>query len=411
MTQGSKLFDDIKRSSASQLLDDLAQELETGGLEDTVVVKNSYWKFRLLCDHERRWVDLHIKQNSVPSIISSMKAPILAIGIRALGKPDKSGKLRMTPIGELYPAPSGEDSQYFAAEKFFEWLSNRNTETVQELWTQWEKLEHRRVEAENAMSKVLRGGWDLEGDSDDAFITYLKTEPTLSWKWQQLKIKARVCSNKHLLMSDPRLQTMTKTRWLFEAWQLRLAEEQRIEQVNKIGEQGFEIFQSILTNVIGLNIEPIAEPATNADEVDKPKYRWPQKGEYTPLIFAIARPDYLKTALEKVNELLPQVQEEAISPEITEEDLEFFDDLDIGQQAKWNSLEMQAQLKQHVIMMDPSKVSPHENRNLRPAGLTPEERAALNAEKGFGPPKKRPSFTIDANNEDMTFDEPIKTKI
>jgi len=143
---------------------------------------------------------------------------------------------------------------------------------------------------------------------------------------------------------------MTRVRWLYEAWQLRLKDETSVQKTNRIGEVAFNAFRDLLCSILGTNIEPIAEQGP-----DGVTYRWPKPGEFTPLIYAIARPDYLKSAMDKAQDLMPNgVDPTTLEDTITEEDLEFFDELKIDEKkAFWESPEMKAQLDQFVIQQDP----------------------------------------------------------
>ena len=197
------------------------------------------------------------------------------------------------------------------------------------------------------------------------------------------------------MVSDPRLKEMTKVRWLWEAWQLKIEEEATVKKVNRIGEQAFAAFKETLCSVIGTNLEPIPQE----DGKGNVTYRWPNPGEYTPLIFAIARPDYLKSAFEKIEKIPPLVPQEETpkEDEYTEEDLEFFDELPINERkAFWHSTEMQQQVKQYVIQMDPKDVDPSDPQQPKPTGLTEEERQEFIREKNaFGKPQGKPKFEMD----------------
>jgi hypothetical protein len=193
---------------------------------------------------------------------------------------------------------------------------------------------------------------------------------------------------------------MTRVRWLFEAWQLRLKEEALSKRISTIGETGLTALRDILVNILGVGLEPIAEKDPDfPTDPEKIKYRWPKQGEYTPLIYAIARPDYLKQAMDKVNSLLPTEEELGSGPdELTEEDLLFFDELKIDEKkALWESPEMQQQLKQYVILKNPKDAKPTD----KPTPVTEAERAAWKLEQdNFGKPK-RAKFTIDPEPLDV----------
>lgn len=204
---------------------------------------------------------------------------------------------------------------------------------------------------------------------------------------------------------------MTKTRWLFEGWQVRLEEEAKAKFVAQVGTEAVKAFQQVLCSVLGTNLEPIGEP--DAEKPGELKYRWPKEGEFTPLIMAIARPDYVSSAMEKVGKIVPMSSEgDDIPPPLaTEEDLEFFDDLEVDQRkAFWDSVEVQQQLKQYVIQEDPDTVSPLTEKQPQPSGLTDEDRRAFLQHKTERMPSKL-RFQIDAEADDLTsFDTPPKEK-
>ena len=233
----------------------------------------------------------------------------------------------------------------------------------------------------------------------------------MRWRWQQLKLKARVCARKKILISDPRVQQMNKTRWLFEGWQVKLEEESKSEFAVQIGTEAIKAFQTVLTSVLGTNLEPIAEP--DPENPGKAKYRWPKTGEFTPMLLAIARPDYLQAAMEKVGKIVPEMAMEtaeggdAPPPLATEDDLMFFDELDVDEKkAFWESIEMQQQIKQHVIQQDPDTVDPLAKRQPRPAGLSEKDREELMRSRGETVPSKM-RFSVDP--EDVgSFGEPPK---
>ena len=156
------------------------------------------------------------------------------------------------------------------------------------------------------------------------------------------------------------MREMNRTRWLFEGWQLRLADEERAKTYMKIGKEAVDAFRQTLCAVLGTNLEPIGEP--NPEAPDGMAYRWPKEDEFTPLVFAIARPDYLKQAFEKIEKVMPDFspdEAKAIEQQVpyTEEDLQFFDDIPIDERkAFWNSEEIQQQMQHYVIQKDPNEV-------------------------------------------------------
>ena len=202
---------------------------------------------------------------------------------------------------------------------------------------------------------------------------------------------------------------MNKSRWLFEGWQVRLEEESKAKFAMQLGTEAVKAFQHVLCAVLGTNLEPVAEP--DPEKPGEVKYRWPKDGEFTPLIMAIARPDYLKAAMEKVEKILPDFMPDssdaAPPPLATEEDLEFFDELDVDQKkAFWDATETQQQLKQLVIQMDPDKVSPYSKDQPHPVGLTDADRAEFLRRRTEMEPAKM-KFQVDAD-DDFDLDEPPK---
>jgi hypothetical protein len=118
------------------------------------------------------------------------------------------------------------------------------------------------------------------------------------------------------------------------------------KEVNTIGKQGLEAIRDILISLLGLNLAPIPD---GTDEKGEPKYRWPGEGEYTPMLFAIARPDYASTVSEAVKTLIPQEFDDQPVQDFSEDDLEFFDELQADPKtAFWNSDEMIQQRKAYI---------------------------------------------------------------
>jgi hypothetical protein len=151
------------------ILDEIAAEVDDGFLEKTVVVRKISWTLKLLCDHERNWSNGYVRSTSALALLSSMKAPILAIGIRAIGKADAAGSYHMKTVENYFVEEWTKEKgaldetaqrmlanqnqlikQYWFAEKLFEWLSYRDPEFINELWTQWEALEKEQADKKSA---------------------------------------------------------------------------------------------------------------------------------------------------------------------------------------------------------------------------------------------------------------------
>lgn len=154
---------DAKRAAALSILDDLATELDKGFLEETFTVSGHQWKMRLLQDHERNWANGFIRNTSLNAMLTSVRAPVLAIGIREIdGMPiptffqaqweAESAELE-TLARQMLETSNPYVKQYWFAERLFQWLSLRPPKFVEELWAKWTELEARRDKAEEGMGK------------------------------------------------------------------------------------------------------------------------------------------------------------------------------------------------------------------------------------------------------------------
>jgi len=174
-------FQKAKKASALSVLDDLAAELDSGFLEETFLVRGVNWTMRLLCDHERTWAAGYIRNQNVSSIVSSMKAPTLAIGIRSINgltvedffkaKWSEANKDLSEAEKAMIAATNPYVRQYWFAEQLYVWLAARPTAFVSELFDKWNTLEKRREAAEEAMGK---------SSTQDGTSTESPTTPTLS---------------------------------------------------------------------------------------------------------------------------------------------------------------------------------------------------------------------------------------
>lgn len=189
---------------------------------------------------------------------------------------------------------------------------------------------------------------------------------------------------------------MTRTRWLFEAYQLRLSDESRFKEISLIAEEGRKGLQEMLASLLGVNMEPIVEP--DPSDPRKTITRWPKPGEFTPLIMAIARPDYLAQAFEKIEELKVRGTAGAPHPhdEYTETDLQFFDELEFDEKsAFWNDPTTQSELASQVLIVPEGKESSI------PRGQQPPP-----APKKAHPTEKHPSAKdIKVSFDDMVEDD------
>ena len=158
--------EDNKRQAASNLLDDLAEELDKGFLEDTFTIAGHTWKMRLLQDHERNWANGFVRNASLNAMLTSIRAPTLGIGIREIdGMPvaqffqkqwaDAESELEDV-ARHMLESSNPYVKQYWFAEQLFTWISQRPPQFVEKLWVKWQELEARRTEAEEAMGKSSR---------------------------------------------------------------------------------------------------------------------------------------------------------------------------------------------------------------------------------------------------------------
>jgi hypothetical protein len=165
MTDATTDVKNAKRSAALSVLDDLADELDKGFLEGTFPIRGIQWTMRLLQDHERNWANGYLKATSLQSMVTSVRAPTLAIGIRKINGLDveaffiqtweEQAKVLSAVEKQILAATNPYVKQYYFAEQLFAWLSIRPPTFVQELWDKWMELENRRDEAEKAMGKSL----------------------------------------------------------------------------------------------------------------------------------------------------------------------------------------------------------------------------------------------------------------
>jgi hypothetical protein len=190
---GKTIIEESKKKAAESILDDLATELDKGYQEDTFQVRGVYWKMRLLQDHENNWANSYQRTNSALALLSSRRAPVLAIGIREIGTADADGKISMLSVKEFFLAQWKKErgeldeisqkildqsnllvQQYWFAEKLFDWLSKRPSEFIQALWSKWQLLEERREAAEKAMGESLAE----DGSSKETPHSSAKSETT-----------------------------------------------------------------------------------------------------------------------------------------------------------------------------------------------------------------------------------------
>lgn len=159
---------DIKEANklvAMSILDDLASELDKGFIEDTFDICGHKWAMRTLQDHERSWSAGYTRTQSMNSMLVSMRAPMLAIGIRSIdGLPipkffqsqwEDESKDITEAARRVLESQNPYMMQYWFAERLFVWLSQRPPSFVEKLWEAWLSLEKKREDSEAAMGKSL----------------------------------------------------------------------------------------------------------------------------------------------------------------------------------------------------------------------------------------------------------------
>lgn len=161
--------------SVKDILNDIGRELDGDTLEGELVSSGFRFKARLLTEEESNWRFTYVDSTNTVSALNSYKLPTLAIGIREVYH-DKLG--RWVSVYEFFDEDwqklpkelrdslmSGNkySKKYFIAENFMEWLSQRRErELIPELYTQWEKLEERRREAQDELKKLSGEGSEKE---------------------------------------------------------------------------------------------------------------------------------------------------------------------------------------------------------------------------------------------------------
>lgn len=163
--------------SVKDILNDIGRELDGDNLEGELSVRDMKFKARLLTEEESNWRYAHVDPSNTVSAVSSYKLPTLAIGIREVYHKDLGGwvsvfeffdedwqklpELTRTSLLEM----NKFSKKYFVAEHFMEWLSQRR-EMVGELYNQWEQLEQRRKESQEALKKS--SGEDSEMEKSES---------------------------------------------------------------------------------------------------------------------------------------------------------------------------------------------------------------------------------------------------
>jgi len=166
-----------KNVNPKQVLMDLAKELDGETIEHTCNVKGFEFKMRLLNEEESNWRNGYINLGSKLSAVSSWRLPTLAIGIRQInGTPvfeffreewDATEESRRAL--EIVEGKGPYSAKYFTAEHLMKFLADRFPEVISDLWDEWQRMEDRRSNAQDALKKS-------SGESSDEGIDPSGTE-------------------------------------------------------------------------------------------------------------------------------------------------------------------------------------------------------------------------------------------
>lgn len=147
-------------SKKHKLLADLESEVDRGFIEETVEHSGHKYTLRTLNDGESNWKNQFVDiMGSAANMLSSQKAPTLAISVRAVDgvsvtdmfRPDKPEGEENKEDREWREYLSWEtmrpfERQIFCAKKLLEWFYLRPNEYTSGLFEHYQKLEERRRE-------------------------------------------------------------------------------------------------------------------------------------------------------------------------------------------------------------------------------------------------------------------------
>ena len=117
------------------------------------------------------------------------------------------------------------------------------------------------------------------------------------------------------MISDPSVENMNYTQWLFELESLKIKEEKKYDEIKSM----VELFKNSMVGMLGLNVMPI--------EDEDGLLREPNENEITPLSMLVASPEMMQVVYKRRQELEDQ---KMIQEDILEEsqcDLEDAEDL------------------------------------------------------------------------------------
>jgi hypothetical protein len=150
-----------KPINPKRLLNDLAKELDGETMESTFLFKGHEFTISLLNEEETNWRNGFVNTGTSLSTLSSWRLPTLAIGIRYIDGVSVyeffADQWNETEEGRqvraLIEGRGRFSRKYFVAEHMMEWLAERDTEVMEEMWDHWLELEKRREEAQESIKK------------------------------------------------------------------------------------------------------------------------------------------------------------------------------------------------------------------------------------------------------------------
>jgi len=136
----------------------------------------------------------------------------------------------------------------------------------------------------------------------------------------KVKLKAEVLRRKKILISNPDIQNMNDTQWLFELESIYSGEEKKYEDIMDM----FKITKAGLISLLGLNVMPISEVVGEDDFGEKiVRLRSAGENEFLPLSMLCGSPEIISEVVKKLEELRTQddVDQEIESGEMLDIDV------------------------------------------------------------------------------------------
>jgi hypothetical protein len=173
----------MSSNNVKSLLTDIGRELDGDGLEGEISVESLRCKVRLLNEEESNWRYAHVDSSNSVSALTSYRLPTLAIGIRDIFHQkqnrwisvyeffDEDWKFLPQDTRDALESMNKYAKKYFVAEHLMEWLSQRPPEVLVELVKQWDQLEARRKEAQEALKKSLGEGSEKEESTNSTELS------------------------------------------------------------------------------------------------------------------------------------------------------------------------------------------------------------------------------------------------